>query len=168
MSRLPPLLYLVGFMGAGKSTIGARVAELLQWSFIDLDTRIEERVGETIRELFRREGEGYFRALEREELRRVCREREVVVALGGGAFCNAENQAIIRTTGASVYLEASADVLFARCTTTQVRPLFTTREAMTELLERRRPMYEMANLRLDVTGLTIDEAAERIVAAMEA
>jgi shikimate kinase len=166
MSPETLLVYLVGFMGAGKSSVGARLAELLGWRFIDLDGRIEARAGESIRDLFRREGEPYFRMLEREELRRVSFEREAVVALGGGTFCSPENQAIVRATGASVYLEAPAEVLYARCAGWEGRPLFTTLEAMHELLERRRPLYEQAHLKVPVLHLTVDEVAQRIVAAL--
>ena len=167
MSDRPPVLYLVGFMGAGKTSVGERLAALLGWRFLDLDARIEARAGCSIRELFRREGEPYFRTLERAELVEASRERDVVVALGGGAFCSAENQAIVRTTGASVYLEAPADVLYRRCSGETGRPLFTTPESMQDLLERRRPLYERANFRLDVTHLSIDEAAARIAAALK-
>ena len=166
MNPEPAILYLVGFMGAGKTSVGERLAELLGWRFVDLDARIEARAGESVRELFRREGEPYFRNLEREELGRVSRERNVVVALGGGAFCSVENETIVRTSGASVYLEASDKVLYSRCLGSDARPLFTTREAMSVLLERRRPFYERANLKLDVSYLTVEEAALRIAAEM--
>jgi len=159
------IVYLVGFMGAGKTTVGGRLAELLGWSFVDLDQRIEQREGEPIRDLFRRKGEPYFRVIEREELLRVSTEADAVVALGGGAFCSPENQEIVQATGASVWLDASLDVLFARCGEDQTRPLFTTRPEMHQLLERRRPFYAQAGLHIDVAGLTVDEISHRILKA---
>jgi shikimate kinase len=166
MAPEPEIVYLVGFMGAGKTTVGRRLAELLGWDFVDLDERIEAGAGEPIRELFRTRGEPYFRGLERAELARVGALRNAVVALGGGSFTSAENRDLVRATGASVYLEAAADVLYARCATGDARPLFSTREAMAALLERRRPLYETADFRIDVSRLTVDEAARRIAALL--
>ncbi|PYV08725.1 MAG: shikimate kinase [Acidobacteria bacterium] len=160
------VVYLVGFMGAGKTTVGRRLAELLGCDFVDLDERIEARAGEPIRELFRTRGEAEFRRLERTELERASTLGDAVVALGGGAFCSPENAELVRATGASVYLEASAEVLYARCAPDDSRPLFTTREAMQELLERRRPLYETAEFRIDVSRLTVEEAARAIAAAL--
>ena len=160
------IVYLVGFMGAGKTSVGRRVAEILDWSFVDLDQRIEETAGESIRELFRREGEAHFRVLEGTELRRVSGQKRTVVALGGGAFCSAENQLVVQTTGASVWLDAPIDLLFSRCSEDSTRPLFTNRQEMKELLERRRPYYGKANLRLEVAGLSVEEIAQRVVEAL--
>jgi shikimate kinase len=162
------IIYLVGFMGAGKTSVGRRVSEMLGWSFVDLDQKIEETAGESIRELFRREGEAYFRGLEGTELQRVSRQERTVVALGGGAFCSAENQRVIQTTGASVWLDAPIDLLFSRCSGDSTRPLFTNRQEMEELLERRRPHYEKANLHLKVAGLSVEEIAQKVVADLKA
>ena len=159
------IVYLVGFMGAGKTSVGGRLAELLGWSFVDLDRRIEQREGEPIRDLFRRKGEPYFRRIEREELLRASTETETVVALGGGAFCSPENQQIVHDTGASIWLDAPLDLLFERCADDQTRPLFTTRDEMRQLLDRRRPFYAQAELHIEVAGLTVDEISRRILAA---
>jgi shikimate kinase len=156
------IVYLVGFMGAGKTTVGERLAELLRWSFVDLDRRIEQREGEAIRDLFRRKGEPYFRRVEREELRRASTGSRTVVALGGGAFCSSENQQIVHATGASIWLDAPLEMLFARCGDDQTRPLFTTREEMQQLLDQRRPFYAQAGLHIEVAGLTVDEISHRI------
>ena len=166
---MPPgvsIVYIVGFMGAGKTTVGRRLAEILGWDFVDLDARIEERSGEPIRELFRAQGEPHFRRLEHAELERASTLGRSVVALGGGAFCSIENAELVRKTGASVYLEATAAVLYARCAGDESRPLFTTRAAMEALLERRRPLYEQADLRIDVSGLTPDQIARRVLSAL--
>ena len=162
----PSIVYLVGFMGAGKTSVGRRVAEILGWSFVDLDQRIEETSGESIRELFRREGEAYFRVLEGNELRRVSGQERTVVALGGGAFCSTENQLLIQTTGVSVWLDAPIDLLYSRCSVDSTRPLLTNRKEMKELLERRRPFYEKANLHLEVADLSVEEIARRVLAAL--
>lgn len=161
-----PIVYLVGFMGTGKTEVGHRLAELLEWTFIDLDQEIEKRDGTTIREIFERLGEAHFRALERQELQRVSKRRHAVVAVGGGAFCSAENQEIMARTGISVWLDAPVEVLFARCCGEASRPLFTTMEEMALLLERRRPHYAKADLHVQVVGQSVDDLALQIRAAL--
>ena len=161
------VVYLVGFMGCGKTSVGGRLARRLGWSFIDLDAAIEERAGESIRRIFSVRGESCFREIEREELRRVSRLHAVVVALGGGAFCTEENRRIVESTGLSVWLDAPMEVLLARCAVDDTRPLFTTAEELAALLKRRIPFYEKADIRLDVGGLTVDAAAEQIHRRLE-
>lgn len=161
--REKSIVYLVGFMGSGKTSVGQRLAELLGWKFIDLDQEIETREGGSIRELFRREGERYFRSLECEELRRVSAVQRTVVALGGGAFCSEQNQRIVRATGRSIWLDAPIDFLYARCSGDSSRPLFSTLHEMEQLLDRRRPFYEKATLRLVVSERSVDEIARLIL-----
>ena len=159
------IVYLVGFMGAGKTTVGARVAEILGWNFVDLDQRIVETAGKSIKEIFRSEGEASFRQREVEELRRVSREKKrAVVALGGGAFCSAENQLVIQTTGTSVWLDAPSDSLYRRCAMDSSRPLVKNRQQMEVLLERRRPDYRRADIRVEVGNLSVEEVTQRVVA----
>jgi shikimate kinase len=157
------IIYLVGFMGTGKTSVGRRLAQLLGWNFIDLDTEIEKRVGIPIRELFKRRGEPCFREIEQEELEKVSRLQDAVVALGGGAFCSNENQAVVKTTGFSVWLDMPMESLYARCAGDATRPLFTTREETEALLVRRLPFYQNADLHLDMRDLQIDAAAEKII-----
>jgi len=156
-------IYLVGFMGAGKTSVGMRLAELLQWEFIDLDREIEKGDGRPIREIFRVEGESHFRRLEGAALERVCRLEHKVVALGGGAFIDDKNREMIGAKGTSVWLDAPMDTLFPRCSGDTLRPLAASREEMERLLERRRPHYQKATIRIEVDGLTIDDLAERIL-----
>ena len=144
------LVYLVGFMGAGKTCVGRRLAELLNWTFLDLDSEIEKRERVSIREIFKLQGEPRFREIETEELERASRMTEAVVALGGGAFCSDGNQEIVRRTGLSVWLSAPVERLYARCIGNAVRPLLTTREEMEALLRHRIPFYRKADYQLDV------------------
>jgi shikimate kinase len=113
--------------------------------------------------LFSAEGEAYFRNLEQEELLRVARESRLVVALGGGAFMDAGNREAIALSGTSVWLDASMDTLYPRCAGDPSRPLAASRSEMEQLLERRRPCYEQAALRVQVDGRTVDEIARCIV-----
>lgn len=156
------IVYLVGFMGAGKTSVGRCLAELLGWTFIDLDEEIEKQEDTPIREIFRRRGEPCFREIERGQLERVSRLSAIVVALGGGAFCSDDNQAIVRSTGVSVWLNAPIELLYARCAGDAARPLFTTREEMESLLRNRLPLYQKADYVLDMASLSVDAAAERI------
>jgi shikimate kinase len=156
------IVYLVGFMGAGKTSVGQRLAQLLGWSFIDLDTGIEEREGVPVREIFSRRGEPYFRDIERAELVKVSRRENAVVALGGGAFCADENQSIVRSTGISVWLDVPMGLLHARCAGDARRPLFTTQEEMEALYRHRLPYYQKADIHIDLGNLTADAAAEEI------
>jgi shikimate kinase len=155
-------IYLVGFMGVGKTSVGQRLAQLLGWTFIDLDTGIEEREGVPIREIFNRRGEPYFRDIERAELVEVSRRENAVVALGGGGFCTDENQSIVKSTGISVWLDVPMELLHARCAGDAKRPLFTTREEMESLYRRRLPHYQKADIHIDIGNLTVDAAAEEI------
>ncbi|HYK92090.1 MAG TPA: shikimate kinase [Acidobacteriota bacterium] len=157
------IIYLVGFMGAGKTSVGQDLARLLGWEFVDLDTAIEEREGVPIRDIFSQKGEPCFRAMESAALREVGRRRNLVVALGGGAFCSEANQEMVKSTGVSVWLDAPMELLQARCPSDGTRPLFSTPSEMAELLQRRLPFYSRADLRLDVTGLTIEDAAREII-----
>jgi shikimate kinase len=156
-------IYLVGFMGSGKSSIGRRLAQLLGWEFVDLDDEIERREGLPIREIFARLGEPHFRGVEREELDRVSRLSGRVVALGGGAFCNDENVSIVERTGTGVWLDASVDRLVERCSGSDMRPLWTSPQEAARLLERRRPFYARASVRIEVGELSIEEAAIEIL-----
>ncbi len=158
-------LYLVGFMGSGKSSVGRRLAELLGWIFLDLDEEIEKREGKPIPKIFRLWGEEQFRSLERQELGRASQGSRTVVAVGGGAFCSVENQEIITRTGISIWLDTPIELLFARCSACPaLRPLFAGMDEMTKLLERRLPSYAEAQVRVPVGSLSIDELAHRILA----
>ncbi len=157
------IIYLVGFMGAGKTCVGRRLAELSDRSFVDLDDWIEDREGTSIREIFRLHGEHYFRHVEREELQKASRMSAAVVALGGGAFCAEENQAIVKDTGLSVWLHAPLELLYARCAGDAARPLLTTPEALGTLFRQRIPFYRRADYCIEVTEMPVDAVARRIV-----
>ena len=161
------IIYLVGFMGAGKTTVGLRLAELLGWSFVDLDGEIEKSQGEPIRSIFKIRGEARFRELERLELEKVSSGTRTVVALGGGTFCSDENRRIISSTGVSMWLDAPIDTLYRRCAGEETRPLFTSRSEMEQLLEKRRPSYEQTSLRIEAGDLSVEALARRIFNQLE-
>lgn len=159
---LPPIIYLIGFMGAGKSTVGRRLAERLGWSFLDLDEEIEKREGMSIAAIFRELGEGCFRSIEARELERANSAGDSVIALGGGAFCSTRNQEIVARTGISVWLDVSIETVWKRCAGEGSRPLFGSREEMAKLLEHRRPFYLKASIRVDAAA-SVDTVVDEIL-----
>ncbi len=140
-------IVLVGLMGAGKSTIGKRVAQMLGVNFIDADTEIEAVSRMTIPELFERYGEAEFRDLERRVIRRILRSGPRVLATGGGAFMNEQTRKTIARAGISVWLKADLNTLMDRVSRKGNRPLLKTadpRATMQGLMDARYPVYEQA------------------------
>jgi len=153
---------LVGMMGAGKSSIGKRLAERLGLSFIDADTEIEAAAGKSIPEIFAEHGESYFREGERRVIARILEGRGRVLAAGGGAFMNSETRARIATRAVSVWIKADIEVLMQRVRKRSNRPLLRTADpeaTMRALIEQRHPVYALA----DITVLSRDIAHEVIV-----
>ena len=159
-------IYLVGFMGAGKSSVGAVVAARLGRRFIDLDERVGERFGVSIPEVFAVHGEGVFRAAETDELARCADEQDAVVATGGGAFCVGANREIIsESKGVSVYLDLPWKELDRRLAVDNGgRPMYGHSEQARSLFEERRPEYRRADVIINIEGSeTPDEVAERVL-----
>jgi len=166
----PPVVFLVGFMGAGKSAVGQYLAERHQQRFADLDRMIEEREGRAIVEIFQNSGEAAFRKLESEALRRLL-DGELpmapqIVALGGGAYAREENARMIREAGGVVvFLDAPVDELLRRCrrdTQPHERPLLQNEGVFRRLYEERKPHYYRANLRVETAGKPIDQVAREV------
>lgn len=99
------ILYIIGFMGCGKSTIGKKLASLLGWSFVDLDTKIEEETGKTIPELFNQFGEEHFRKIEAGSLQSLITSKNTVISTGGGTPCFGDNMDLMLETGLTIYLK---------------------------------------------------------------
>lgn len=163
-STRPRLIYLVGFMGAGKSSVGASLAEVLKWPFIDLDTTIEAGQGLTIRQIFEQAGEPFFRAVERAALEEVIKTEPAVVALGGGTFAQPSNLELIQARGGpTIWLECAPEELYRRCQGITNRPLFRDRASFDHLLQQRLPYYERAEYRVSTDGHTAGQIAEQIL-----
>jgi len=160
-------VFLVGFMGAGKTSVGRSLGRRLGWSFEDLDDRIQARAGRSIVEIFRDSGEREFRRLENAALRELLRELSSgprVVALGGGAFAQPENAALIESADVQVvFLDGAAEELFRRCQQEQrERPLLQDAPGFRELYEQRKSSYLKASCRVDTSGKGIDEVAAEV------
>ena len=164
--RLPERIYLIGFMGAGKTTVGRELASLLGYEFVDTDAAVESLEGRSVEELFRDRGEGYFREKEWEILTSTAIRQRVVVATGGGLYLAPMHRHFIRRHGAAVWLDVSVEEAWSRCASTGGRPLFTTPEELASLLESRRSRYELAEHRVDVHGRDPRDLAREIEALL--
>jgi shikimate kinase len=148
-----PGIYLVGFMGCGKSTVGRALADELGWSFFDLDDEIEGDCGSTISEIFDRQGEEIFRTLEASALAKrvkaVQSGRPQVIALGGGALMSDKNFELISNHGVMVWLDTPFEVIEKRVAGESHRPLARDPQKMRELYEIRSPRYALADFRVE-------------------
>ena len=165
----PRAIVLVGFMGAGKSSVGRALSERLGWRFQDLDDRIQAREGQTVADIFRDSGEGAFRRAEHAALQDFLAEAEtggpLILALGGGAFVEPANASLLESMAMpTIYLDASAEELWRRCGSDPVvRPLRSDESAFRQLYEVRRPKYLRAQLRVETGGREIEAIVNEIV-----
>jgi shikimate kinase len=164
-------IFLVGFMGTGKSTVGLLLAARLERRFVDLDTRIEEEAHATISELFLDEGETRFREREAAALERLAQEGTHVVAVGGGAPTYGRNMDRMLAAGAVVALSASIEEIVARVGDAATRPLLANvpdrRAEVERLLAARAPFYGRAHFAVDTTGLAPSQIARQIAEELE-
>lgn len=161
-------IYLVGFMATGKSTVGRHLAARLRWRFEDIDHLIEVREKRTIAEIFAKQGEPYFRAVEREILALLRPMRHVVVATGGGTFAEPENRAAINLDGASVWIDVPLAELIPRIPLDGRRPLASDRAQLERLYAARTEGYRMAHVRVNASRATASAVADRIIDALSA
>ena len=164
-------LVMVGMMGAGKSSVGRRLAARLGLPFVDADTEIEKAANATIPDIFERHGEAYFRDGERRVIQRLLDNGQKVIATGGGAFIQPETRAAIAAGNAvSVWLKADREVLMARVRRRSNRPLLKTADpeaTMARLLEERDPVYAGADIHVQSRDVAHDLVVDDILAALE-
>lgn len=163
-------ILLIGFMGAGKSSVGAALAERLSYDYIDLDQQIEQVAGESIASIFSTKGESHFRKLEAEALSNALPKQRVVIAAGGGLVENEQAKRILQGKEVvRVYLSASLREIEARIgtstssslNTSRERPLFGRRK---ELFEQRLPLYEkMANYKVETSSRSVNQVVQEIL-----
>jgi shikimate kinase len=142
---------LIGFMGSGKSTVGRILAKKLDWAFVDMDERIEERTGQRVAETFRARGEAAFREEELAVARELQSATRLVIATGGGAFAFTATREALRAGAFTVWLRGDFETLAGRVPTDGSRPLAADREIMRSLLVEREPFYRSADLTVDAT-----------------
>jgi len=175
------MIYLTGFMGTGKSTVGPLVAEALGYGFFDLDECIEQRLGKSIAQIFHDEGERFFRAVESEILRELATQRFAVIALGGGTIVSASNLELVKATGMLICLGAEPAEIFRRVAGSDKRPLLegSRRDApipptdeqiyqrIEWLLSLRAPYYAEADVYIETTGKSLEAVVQEVVNQIE-
>jgi shikimate kinase len=171
------LIFLTGFSGSGKSTIGPLLANSLGYEFVDLDQSIEQRAGKTITRIFAENGEEYFRGLELQSLMGLVERTNLVISLGGGVLENDESYALIQKSGTMVYLKSPTKTLARRLCNKTDRPLLKgnkgqklsrqeIEEKITTILGRREPRYKSAEITVETDikriGSTVEELTRKI------
>jgi shikimate kinase len=157
---------LVGMMGAGKSSVGRRLAARLGIPFVDADVEIEKAAGMTVAEIFSKHGEDYFRAGEKRVIARLVEAGPQVLSTGGGAFMNSETRATIRAKGISVWLRATLEVLTRRVKRRSDRPLLKTADpiaTLQRLMDERYPVYAEADLTVESRDVPHDTIVDEII-----
>lgn len=160
-------VYLVGFMGAGKSSVARALGKRLDWKVEDIDARIENAERRDIPTIFRERGEAYFRAKEREMLIALLPERGTVVASGGGTFVDPVNRELMLRDGGVVWLDAPLSTVLQRVPLDGRRPLAADRAGMEQLYNQRLPAYRQAHLRVDAGRGSVEELVDHIVEWLE-
>ena len=168
--RIDRTVVLVGLMGAGKSTVGRRLATMMDASFIDADDEIENAANRSIAEIFDAHGEAYFRDGERRVIARLIEEGHGVIATGGGAFVNDDTRRLILDNAIAVWLDAEIDTLVARTARRDNRPLLRDgdpREVLTRLHRERAPAYSEAQIHVRSADISHVQSARRILEAID-
>lgn len=162
-------LVLVGLMGVGKTTIGKRLAARLGWSFVDADQEIERAASLTVREIFERYGEPYFRDGESRVISRLIDKGRTVIATGGGAFMHPRTRQLILERALAIWIDADIDVLVTRVSKRDTRPLLIGRdpeEVLRDLAASRNPIYAQAQIRVKTGPVSPDIIVNRILGAL--
>lgn len=155
-------LYLVGFMGAGKTSVARALGRRMGWRFEDIDHQIEVREHQRVAEIFARQGESYFRSVERAVLQDLLPQRHIVIATGGGTFVDPDNRAAMLSDGAVAWLDVPLERVIERVPADGRRPLAADRVQMEQLYARRRAAYSQAHVRIDASR-PLPEIVERIL-----
>lgn len=174
MKKPPEIIFLCGFSGSGKTETGRRLAEMIEFGFIDTDATVEESLGKTIPEIFAKLGEAKFRFAESDVIRMATRRRPQVIALGGGAIGDEHKLSYIKDHGYLIYLRVTAETVYERLRNSTLRPLLEVytddeerrREAVmkrvNKMLEEREKYYLAADMVVDTEGKSPDDVAREI------
>lgn len=162
-------IYLVGFMGTGKTVVGKVLAKRLSKDFIEMDTVIEEKEGSEIVDIFTQQGEAYFRKLEKELLQELSAKKDLVISCGGGLICDSDNLKLLKETGTVFALTASVSTIYQRTKEYTHRPILNVddpQEKIKQLLAKRVPCYAQAQHSIDTNDLSPEEIADKIIAIL--
>ena len=162
-------IVLVGMMGAGKTTVGRRLAARLGRHFVDSDEEVERAAGMSIEDIFAAHGEADFRQGEVRVIARLLKDTDLVLGTGGGAFMNAETRALVKECAVSVWIKADFELLFQRVQRRSNRPLLKTqnpRQTLMDLIDRRYPVYAEADVTVVSTDVPQDQVASEVIDAV--
>ena len=162
-------IVLIGMMGAGKTTVGRRLAARLGRHFVDSDEEVEKAAGMSIEDIFAAHGEADFRAGEVKVIARLLKDHNIVLGTGGGAFINAETRALVKEAAISVWIKADFELLFQRVSRRSNRPLLKTanpRETLQKLIEARYPIYAEADVTIVSRDVPQDQVASEVIEAV--
>jgi shikimate kinase len=162
----PDRVVLVGFMGSGKTTVGAEVARLLGWAFEDMDALLEARLGMTVPEAFRTRGEPWFREQEAALARELSSRRQAVIAAGGGAFTVPRTREALQQGALTVWLRCDLPTVLARVALDGSRPLALDRATIGRLFDQRVSLYRLADRHVDATQGPPETVAHAVLAAL--
>jgi shikimate kinase len=164
------IIAIIGLMGVGKTTIGAKLAEKSKKYFIDCDCEIEDHERKTIAEIFAQDGEAHFREVEKNIIRDIIlRDEEAVLSLGGGAFIDADTRKILKEKAITIWLHARIDTILHRVGNKTTRPLLNHKDKRTvlqELAEKRYPIYSEADLKFDTSDENHEVLINKIIKAI--
>ncbi len=152
-------------MGAGKSSVAEYISNIYKLRFYDTDVNIEKKQNKSISDIFLEYGETYFRELEKIEILYLSKQNDLIISLGGGAFCNLENIEIIKNSGISIYLKSSANEILNRLTNEEVnkRPLLKDKKSFINLMEKREIFYSKSNITIITQNKTVEEISLEIL-----
>ena len=159
-------IVLIGFMGAGKSSVAKRLGVLLKREVISTDALIEDKEGKAVRDIFKNKGEAYFRALEKETVRAIADRTDAIIDCGGGVVLDQKNIVHLKRNGVLIYLKASPKFLYQSIKNKKNRPLLNVKDPLARiklLLEQRKSKYEQADIILDTDYKTIKQICEKIL-----
>jgi len=159
-------IYLVGFMGTGKSAVAKKLAAKLKAGFLDLDSIIEEKEKRKIADIFAEDGEAYFRKLEKDNLKEISPKSGLVVACGGGIVLDRDNIELMKSTGKMICLSARPEIILKRVKNQKHRPLLNVEnqeKKIIEILKARQPLYDLAHIVIDTSDLSPEDVLTRIL-----
>ncbi len=170
MTKKHKNIFLVGFMGAGKSTVGKIVADKIGYGFCDADTYIEEQAGTTITQIFADHGEDYFRDLESQSMEELAKNENQVIATGGGVVQRDRNWDAMNSGGITIYLKAAVEAIWERIKDDDTRPLLQVEDPIKtarELLNKRVSMYEKADIIINTDSLSPELVAQEVLSKLK-
>ena len=161
------ILALNGIMGVGKSTIGKKLAEQINYYFIDLDSEIEDRFGCSINEIFSKKGEEYFREIEYKLLNEIItRNEKIVIALGGGTYIYEKSRILLQNNASTIWLNSDLDEIFNRLKNKNNRPLLNfgnKKKILQDLIAKRNPIYQESNYMINIFKKKSDQLVNEII-----